>query len=173
MSITTRNIKYFAEFEQVDNIYQECFGEDSVPSAVQQDWWKKFPNGIIGLLLNETIIGGMSYWPLNKKVFDDLSNGKIKEKEITSQSIDIVRSKGIYISEIAILPTFRKKNYAVRLLHQFIEERNGLKVSNKLLPVLALAYSKEGKNILQKMGFILLKSSHEMPDKQDLYLLND
>lgn len=171
MSIKTHTIQSSTEFESVDAIYQDCFGVDSVPTSVQWAWWQSYPEGIIGLYADGEIIGGMSYWPINQSGFEALATGKIREKELTEQHIDYTTPRGIYISEIAIVPLFRKKNYATLLLSNFERQREKLSKSALKLPVLALIYSPGGRKILEKVGFKLFRRAADMPDNQDLYQL--
>ena len=171
MSIKTHTIQSSIEFESVDAVYQDCFGVDSVPTSVQWTWWHRYPEGIIGLYADGKIIGGMSYWPINQSGFEALATGQIKEKELTEQHIDYTTPHGIYISEIAIAPLYRKKNYASLLLSQFEFQRQILSISDSKLPVLALVYSPGGRKILEKIGFKLFRKAADMPDAQDLYRL--
>lgn len=171
MSIITHTIQSVSDFESVDAIYQDCFGVDSVPTSIQLAWWRCFPSGIIGLYDQREIIGGLSFWPINTSGFDALSHGLIREKQLTAQHIDVSNPKGIYISEIAIAPLYRKKNYASLLLSQFEVQRQILSISDLKLPVLALVYSPGGRKILEKVGFKLFRKATDMPDAQDLYRL--
>ena len=172
MLITTKIIENIADFAAIDAIYQKCFGNDSVPTSVQFEWWQKYPQGIIGLLENNTIIGGMSFWPLHPRGFDLLNEGLIKEKELTSHDIDTLSPKGIYISEIAIAEKYRGKQYSQLLLQSFLQQSILYKNSEKKLPMLALAYSIQGKSVLQKTGFRLHRKAEKMPDLQDLFILD-
>lgn len=171
MTISINIIKKPLEFQKIDALYQESFGVDSVPTSVQWAWWQRYPEGIIGLYADGEIIGGMSYWPINQSAFDALATGQIKEKELTEQHIDYTTPHGIYISEIAITPLFRKKNYAVLLLSYFEWQREKLSKPDSKLPVLALIYSPGGRKILEKVGFKLFRKAADMPDAQDLYRL--
>jgi GNAT superfamily N-acetyltransferase len=171
MSIKTHTIQSSIEFESVDAVYQDCFGVDSVPTSVQWTWWHRYPEGIIGLYADGKIIGGMSYWPINQSGFEALATGQIKEKELTEQHIDYTTPHGIYISEIAIAPLFRKKDYAALLLSYFEWQREKLSKPDSKLPVLALIYSPGGRKILEKIGFKLFRKATDMPDAQDLYRL--
>jgi len=171
LTISINIIKNHLEFQKIDALYQESFGVDSVPTSVQLAWWHRYPEGIIGLYADGEIIGGLSFWPINTAGFDALSHGLIREKQLTAQHIDVSHPKGIYISEIAIAPLFRKKNYASLLLSQFEVQRQILSISASKLPVLALIYSTGGRNILEKIGFKRFRKAADMPDGQDLYRL--
>ena len=167
MKIETKAIQSIGDFHLVDAIYQRCFGKDSVPTQIQYDWWKKFPPGIIGLYLDEKIVGGLSYWPLGEEGFDLLVNGTIKEKDLTATHLESVQPKGIYISEVAITKTHRSKNLSHHLLSACFEQLKQWQG----LPVLALAYSFQGKTLLIKYNFHKIKEANEMPDGQELYIL--
>ena len=171
MTISINIIKNPLEFQKIDALYQESFGVDSVPTSVQWTWWHRYPEGIIGLYADGKIIGGMSYWPINQSGFEALATGQIKEKELTEQHIDYTTPHGIYISEIAIAPLFRKKDYAALLLSYFEWQREKLSKPDSKLPVLALIYSPGGRKILEKIGFKLFRKATDMPDAQDLYRL--
>ncbi len=163
----TKFITTIYEFETVDRLYQICFGKSAVPTEIQRSWWLKFNQGIIGLFENETLIGALSYWYLNENGFELLLNGKIKESEINAADIDPIHPKGIYISEIALHPEFRGKKLSHRLMRHFLL----ITRSQTKLPVLALAYSKGGKIILENEGFTLRLNSSQTADFLDLYIL--
>lgn len=165
MSYNLAFIKTEKDFYEIDALYQSCFGEASVPTFVQFSWWKKFPKGIIGLYYNELIIGGLSYWTLNSLGFNQFSEGTLAEKEISIAHINPSKLHGIYISEIALKNEFRHLKISHLLMDYFFEHRP------KKLPILALAYSNEGRKILEKYGFQLFLPASKTADKQDLYLL--
>lgn len=167
MDYTLDFIKTEEDFFEVDTLYQSCFGVASIPTQVQYAWWKKFPQGIIGLYHNNLIIGALSYWTLNTKAFEQLSKGKLSEKEIPSSQINPLKPSGIYISEIALKKEYRHLKIAHLLMDFFHEKRP------KNIPILALAYSVEGKRILEKEGFKLLLTAAQTADYQDLYLFNE
>ncbi len=163
----TKFITTIYEFETVNRLYQTCFGKSAVPTEIQRAWWLKFNQGIIGLFENETLIGALSYWFLNKNGFELLLNGIIKESEINAAAIDPNHPKGIYISEIALHPEFRGKKLSYPLMQHFLS----IARSQTKLPILALAYSKEGKILLEKEGFTLRLNSSQTQDFLDLYIL--
>jgi len=165
-ALKVRVITSQSEFEIVDKIYQTCFGINSVPTEIQYQWWQKFSKGIIGLFVDNKCIGAMSYWTLNPIGYDLMSTGSIKENWIKPEYIDPIFPKGIYISEIALLPQYQKKGMSNHLFQHF---QNQI-LSNKKLPVLALAYSTGGKRILEKEGFKLLLNASQTLDNMPLYL---
>jgi hypothetical protein len=170
--LVIRPIKTAAEFKLVDEIYHNCFGESSVPTEVLKSWWLSYHKGIIGLFFDSEIVGGLSIWSLNDSTFDNIRKGHIKEREILSSSIDNLTKNKWYISEIAIIKEHRNLKTLGEFLTCIVDYLNNEIGQNYPATILALAYSKEGRNLLKRTGFIMELNADQTPDKQPLYSLN-
>lgn len=154
------------EFERLDQHYQTSFGASSIPTELLASWWRACPSGLQGLFRNSHLIGGFSIWPLDDLSFEALSRGVIREREISSSSIQAATPNQFYWSEIVIQSS--EQGYPVlsvllrgllsHLLHQ----------GEFPLRVLALAYSPKGERILTKLGFIQRLGPAETPDRLPL-----
>jgi hypothetical protein len=167
--ILSRPVMTEAEFIEVDKIYQFSFKDSSVPTVTQKKWWSVYPNGIVGLFRDSEVIGGLSYWYISDETAKKFSEGRIEEKEI---KILKKKSRNIYISDLAIMDDFRRKNYAQFILKKMFSESVKCKnLSSNPINIYALGYSISGKKLLAKIGFKELIPAQIMADKQPLYLL--
>lgn len=168
--ISVRAIKDVIDFVKLDNLYQSCFGQSSVPTNIQKKWWTVYPQGIIGLYHSNELIGGLSYWPINSNTHEKLKIGKLREREIDTTDFDTSRPQHFYISEIAIREEFRQKYYANLLIKNFLIKIEPF-VSNRPVYISAFEYSSQGSKILHKLGFIKQIDAKNTPDKQAFFVL--
>jgi hypothetical protein len=159
------------DFSSVDSIYQSCFLEASVPTEIQRSWWKAFPHGMRSLNQGSEIIGGLSCWPLSETTYDNLVEGKIKERDIKVEDMELTNPRFFYFSEIAILNNYRNAKHSYDLILSLLEFLRRYNESNEL-KILALGFSSQGERLLKKMGFEQVHSKEEMPDHQPLFLLS-
>lgn len=168
--LSVREIKDDTDFKKLDDLYQSCFGQSSVPTETQKKWWTAYPKGIIGLYFSKELIGGLSYWPVNAKTFEKLKLGQLREREISVADFDTVRPQHFYISEIAIKEEFRQKYYANLLLKNFficVEPY----LTNMPIKISAFEYSSQGSKILHHLGFVKQTDAENTPDKQAFFVL--
>jgi hypothetical protein len=161
-----------ADFTAIDQLYQSCFKESSIPTEVLNAWWTKQQCGLISLRNHDDIVGALSFWSLTQTSFSRLSSGQLKERELSADDLSVKNEGYIYISEIAISEHYLGKGYSFLLLQAVIFEVEKLfKSTNKKLSLLALGYSNEGKALLAKMNFKQILDASQTVDKQALYLL--
>jgi ribosomal protein S18 acetylase RimI-like enzyme len=171
MHITIRPITSEAEFAALDGIYQSCFGAASVPTDVQRSWWLKYPPGMLGLFVDDEVIGGTSCWPVNDHTFDTLLAGTLREKEITAEDFDVTNPHLYYFSDIAVIGHHRGGKYAWRLMDELLTRTRSRGAVGGEIKILSLAYSAGGAHILQKSGFVKVADAEKMADGQPSYLL--
>lgn len=167
-----RHLQDENEFYMLDNIYQNCFGEHSVPSQRQKEWWTNSSKNILGLFSDKKIIGGVSFWNINTKTFEKLKTGQLKERDITVGDLDNSLKNLYYLSDLAIIEEYRQKLYSNLLLRNLIEQIEADADRNLGIKILAFAFSKSGTKILSRLGFEKIKDASETLDNQDLFLLN-
>jgi len=169
--IVCRKLANESEFYKIDKIYQECFGDSSVPTEIQKSWWMKQPQGIIALETGNMIVGSVSFWDVSYDLFDKLKSGVAKERDIVAEDLPIRSSGYVYISEAAIKQEFRNKKFSFLLLRKVILEIEARFKINKKMQILALGYSIEGEILLNKIGFTKILEADKTGDGQPLYLL--
>lgn len=160
-----------ADFKKLDKIYQDSFGESSVPTNVLRDWWRTAPSGLIGLSRGTEVVGGISVWPITESTYARFLSGKLRERELTPKDLSpAIESSLFYASEIAIRDDERKQ---IDSLVTLITGSIDLLISNHGFPIkiLALGYSKEGENLMKKLGFHKLLEASEVSDQQPLFEL--
>jgi hypothetical protein len=169
--LLTRELLSEEEFFVLDDLYQRSFGVSSVPTITQRDWWFHYRWGIIGLFLNERLIGGISYWPIDGETFIALRDGRLKERDIDARNFNAERPEYIYISDLAIEPEFRGRHYTDQLLKKFFASIKKYYVTGRPLTICALGYSLAGAKILKNYGFSKVTDAENTSDKQDFYTL--
>lgn len=169
--IQIRHLQNQEEFDALDSLYQMCFGEHSVPTARQHEWWLAAPTHIIGLFIDDLIYGGISFWAIKTAIFDILSTGQLKERDITISNFKLENKQLYYLSDIAIAKQYRQKQYANLLLAQAFKQIGIGHNDNFPIKILAFAFSEGGKKILTGLGFEKIKDATETLDEQDLMLL--
>jgi hypothetical protein len=168
-AISVRNIVTIAEFERLDALYHSCFGASSVPTEVLKSWWNAQPKGLIGLFKEDELIGGVSMWSMDEDTFHKIKNGAIKEQEILATNLDNHSYDKYYASEIAIKSEERNIFHLFKLLQGSMEQLK--ETSSYPASILALGYSPQGINILEKFGFTQQLNANETPDNLPLFRL--
>ncbi|MDI1255442.1 MAG: hypothetical protein PSV16_05015 [Flavobacterium sp.] len=169
---SVRHLQNEKEFNMLDSIYQSCFGEHSVPTQRQKEWWTKSNSNILGLFSDKKIVGGVSFWNINFKTFEKLKTGQLKERDITIDDFDKSLKNLYYLSDLAIIEDCRQKLYSNLLLRNLVEQIENNADKNLGIKVLAFAFSESGNRILIRLGFEKIKDASETLDNQDLFLLN-
>ncbi len=170
--VYTKNIESLAEFSEIDTLYQSCFGDASIPSGILKSWWQKYPKGLIGLFEDNKLIGGVSIWTVDDATFDALKKGHLKEKDISSDNLDLLTKEKWYISEIAISSKKRNLTNLQTLIDKTLEQLEE-EISN-LFPsqVLAMGYSNQGVSLMQTLGFVQELNPSQTLDHMPLFRMN-
>lgn len=166
-----RHLQTESEFVALDAIYQDCFGEHSVPTERQKEWWRNSNKNILGLFADNEAIGGISFWNLNRETFEKLKTGQLQERNIGVNDFEKTHKNLLYLSDIAIAASHRKKMNSNLLLQRFFEQIEQDVAPNETLQILAFAFSESGSKILKRLGFVKIKNATQTLDEQDLYLL--
>ena len=169
-----RTLKNEAELKEIWQISQSIYGETNVEFDKVLSWWKCYPKGVYVLYQQFTVVGYLSLWPLRKQAFNDILAGKRRERAITARSICAENYQKPrthwYISNIVIRGKYRKtvaiKILILESLRRWITEAkfdSGVKLC-------ALAYSKDGEQLLRGFGFSKYREADETLDKLTVYL---
>ena len=170
LSVTTISEK--ADFIKLDKIYQDNFGESSVPTDVLFGWWITAPSGLIQLVRGSEVVGGISVWPITERTYNRFRGGTLRERELTPENLSpTVESGFFYASEIAIRGDERKQ---IESLITLVIGSIDLLIATHSFPlkILALGYSKEGENLMKRLGFKKLLEASDVSDSQPLYELH-
>lgn len=155
-----RCIQSITEAESADKLYQTTFGASSVPTSIQLSWWQKAPCGMWGVFSEKILIGAMSCWLIDKKTYENIKNGWIRERDILPDNIDFQNGFGFYWSEIVVDNNFRNQHIAQQLINAFWHYHQ--KFEN--FSVLALSYSENGTKLLKKNNFQPILPIQLQPD---------
>ena len=169
--ITARKLESENELSCLDAIYQDCFKSSSVPTEIQKKWWTAHKDGILGLFAEKTLIGGVSFWPLNAEAYDRFKSGQLLEKDIRTEDFSLRQKNNYYISDIAVTETFRHKLYSNFLLRNLFATIEMNADDDAEIKISALAFSESGNKILTGLGFHKIRPANETLDKQDLFQL--
>lgn len=170
--ISVRHLQSENEFSMLDDLYQKCFSEHSVPTYRQKEWWSKSNKSILGLFNENELIGGISFWSLNVVKFEKLKTGLLQERDITSDDFEFQSRNHYYLSDLAIAEDYRQNFYSNLLLSALLEQIKSDANNSLNIDLLAFAFSKIGSKILGRLGFKKIKDESETLDKLDLYLLH-
>lgn len=109
-------------------------------------------------------------FPLNKKDYMAVLEGKLEESEIESFILDYDHPKTVYLYFITIIVDIhdsRRKEYARKLIKDIPLELKRLQEKGMDIKELgAFAVSPEGENILPKIGFIQLGETFRLYDQE-------
>lgn len=165
MSFQFKPIHSLTGFETVDRLYQTAFGQSSVPTAIQFAWWNQYSEGMWAIFHDDVVIGAMSCYPIDALTYWQIRKGEIREKDIYPEKVSITTLYGFYWSELVVLPEYRKQHLAKQLITSYWQHHYAF----QNYPVLAMAYSEAGANVLQSQGFSNVLSAHLQPDHMDVW----
>ncbi|HEY0076279.1 MAG TPA: hypothetical protein VGB77_19425, partial [Abditibacteriaceae bacterium] len=120
-------------------------------------WHARYASGILCLEHEEQIIGALGLWPLTQIAYEALVTGKLREEDIEAHYLSIPGTDQTlawwYVADIILLPQYRGTRTAGILLHQALSLWFRDAPLADLVHLAALAYSIQGKSLLQKLGF--------------------
>lgn len=166
-------IRSSAELETLWAIDHEAYQEASISFDTFRQWWTAFPQGLHVLFFDNEIMGAMGLWPIPNDWAQNLKTGKAREAELPFPEMVKAAEKGAtfwYISGI-VLQADLIGSRAIKIL---LTESLRVWLSSPGLikfpcEILALAYSTQGKALLERFGFYPLQTADEMPDKAPLF----
>ena len=148
-----------AELRDVWGKESIIYGDDCPNWDIFSGWWKKYKAGLYGLFEENEVIGVIGIWPLKRKPFDELVNGKRREKEIKPASIHGTYELGDfhdwYISGISLQTRFRRTDAIKQLVIDSLALWLKTGQIKTPLRLSAMAYSKDGETLLKRFGFRL------------------
>lgn len=170
---TIRTVNTEAQLREIWEISQEIYGEDNVPFPTVLTWWRTYQNGIYVLVKENTVVGYLSIWPIKQQTFKDVCRGIRREKEMTMQSIVSGASAKPrtfwYITNIVIIRKFRKEKAIIVLLREAIGKWLHEANLDAQIRICAVAYSEDGKAVLQRFGFYKERDAKDTIEDRPIY----
>lgn len=160
-----------AQFEAVDGLYQQAFGAASVPTLVQQGWWQAWPAGMAALMMEHTLAGAVSCWPVKEPVYQALCAGKQQERNISAADLETNAPQYFHLSEIVILPAYRHRRHTAMLVQYMLQQLATNCQHGKALYLTAYAYSEQGARLMQYLTMQPLLPASATADGQPLWHL--
>ena len=176
-NLVVRHIHTSEELTQLWGIDKEAYEEASITLGEFLSWWEIYDFGNKVLFHGDTIIGSFGLWPLSDEYARGFKAGTIREGDLLPLGVGDVANTGAhqwYASGIVLRPELRglvKANPVAQLLtvglNLWIE-------SNHIawpVEVIALGYSPEGQNMLERFSFVMIKERCSNDDPYPLYSL--
>ncbi|MFC5713749.1 hypothetical protein ACFPU1_13240 [Thalassorhabdus alkalitolerans] len=115
---------------------------------------------------NKQVKGIHSLFPLPKTVYEQVLTGEISEKDLYEHIIDYKKPGDVYLYLISIIVDIhsqKAKEYTKHLLYDMVSQLHWIeKQDQNIKEIGAIAISKDGERILQRIGF---SHSHSMKEE--------
>jgi hypothetical protein len=164
-----------AELKDLWAIDNTAYGDANITFEHFLALWKAFPLGLRVLFFENEIMGAIGIWPVSCHWAERLQAARRKEAQLNS---NMVRQQAPsptqcwYVTGIVL----REQLIGSRGSKMLLKDGLGswLKMAKIQYPcqILALAYSKHGKRLLERFQFFKVQDEATMPDKCPLYRLN-
>jgi hypothetical protein len=172
--LQVRYLRSTAELEDLWEIDNAAYGEASITYQKFQDWWFSYPSGLHALFFRTRVMGAIGIWPLSPRYAELFMNGRIKESQLNGRAMRPFMSTPTqfwYISGIVLRSELRGGRAIKILLSRGI----GCWLANARIgfpcELLALAYSEQGRALLEGFDFFKLQNARAMPDGVPLFAL--
>jgi hypothetical protein len=163
-----------AAFAEACRASQEAYGEANVSPDRTLKWWRRHPRAVLAAYCTMSasvpeLAGQVSIWPLKAGPYERLRAGKMREGELSHQSIASPSTDAPcaywYISNVLVHKSFRRSALVPELLAQAIRTWSESGVIAERVHLLAFAYSTDGEKLLRRFGFLMLRprTSTEWP----------
>lgn len=130
------------------------------------EWWECYPRGNFLAVYGTKVIGGMDIWPLKRGAFDDLCAGKTDEsglgpKEFALRSTAGSKQSYWYVGAISMEVQLFRSWRAELVARLIVNAVRAWLAKAPLFPAhfVALAWTVNGKNLLERNGFQRLRRS--------------
>lgn len=152
--LTVRMVNNEAELHQVSLIDDEHYRDENITHDTLLAWWRAYPHGVWTLRDRGKCLGAIGFWPLKKGPFEEIVKGKRTEQQISAQSIDKQSQKRLwYIGGIVVAKCVRKPQALRELIRTAVTEWISCPEIAGQIDMVAIAYSKEGAEMLDRFGF--------------------
>jgi hypothetical protein len=172
--LQVRYIRSTAELEDLWEIDNAAYGEASITYEKFQDWWFSYPAGLHALFFRTRVMGAIGIWPLSARLAELFTNGRTKESQLNGRAMRPFMNSPAqfwYISGIVLRSELRGGRAIKILLSRGI----GCWLASARIDfpceLLALAYSEQGRALLEGFDFFKLQNARAMPDGVPLFAL--
>jgi hypothetical protein len=149
--------------------------EDAIPYDVLFDWYSKNPCGFLKILKEDQLIGHLNMLPVKETVVAALRSGQMRERELRAVNLWSPEEKRhvrtIYVESIAMPEASQQLRplALVAVLESFVKHVKCLACPTKLETVIAMAATKEGGALLEKLDFTVCGSVGPADSKHRIY----
>ncbi|HEV2653522.1 MAG TPA: hypothetical protein VGT82_01115, partial [Ktedonobacteraceae bacterium] len=157
-------------------ITQQLYGnEDSVPYKRLLEWQKVNDEIFMSLKENNTLVGAITFMPIDEQTAMALVNNQIKEKDVPASSLKkwSERKLSVYIPTIEVIPSGserKDKERASFLLRRTIKWAIMLTIQHDIKNWYAIGATPEGQTVLEALGFKEINDSEN--GKRKGYMLD-
>jgi hypothetical protein len=172
--LRVRYVRSTAELEDLWEIDNAAYGEASISYEKFQDWWFSYPSGLHALFFRTRVMGAIGIWPLSAHCAELFTHGRIKESQLYGQAMRPFMNsptKFWYISGIVLRSELRGGRAIKILLSRGIGRWLACARIDFPCELLALAYSEQGRALLEGFDFFKLQNARAMPDGVPLFAL--
>ena len=172
--LQVRYIRSAAELEDLWEIDNAAYGEASITYEKFQDWWFSYPSGLHALFFRTRVMGAIGIWPLSSRYAELFTHGRIKESQLNGRAMRPFMNtpaQSWYISGIVLRSELRGGRAIKILLSRGIGCWLATARIDFPCELLALAYSEQGRALLEGFDFFKLQNARAMPDGVPLFAL--
>lgn len=140
--------------------------EDTVPFKTVLEWRKRNNDITMNLRRGKTVLGWVTFLPLDEEVALNLVHGQIREKDIPPQAVKKWSDPklSVYIPVIEIISTGnpeKDRRLGADLIKRTIKWATTLTIQHDIKNWYAVGATPEGQNLLEDLGFKLLVTQDE------------
>jgi hypothetical protein len=174
---SVRQIQTTEELEKLWKIDMEAYQDASITLDEFYSWWDKYEFGLKALFLGDKVIGAFGLWPLSSKMSRQFKEGEVCEGDLRPTELietDSRKTRYWYVSGIVLRPEFRKPSKTNPIVTLLTIGLNIWMESGHLdfpVEVSAIAYSIQGKRLLERFGFIKIRDLCSDTNPYPLYCL--
>jgi hypothetical protein len=172
--LQVRYIRSTAELEDLWEIDNAAYGEASITYEKFQDWWFSYPAGLHALFFRTRVMGAIGIWPLSTRYAELFTNGRVKESQLNGRAMRPFMNSPTrfwYISGIVLRSELRGGRAIKILLSRGVGCWLATARIDFPCELLALAYSDQGRALLEGFDFFKLQNAKAMPDGVPLFAL--
>jgi DNA-binding winged helix-turn-helix (wHTH) protein len=164
----------FVELECISKLEELEYREASIDADTLKKWWRSYPKGVHLIQVGAEITGAMGIWPISKKIYNDIINGRIEETQIGKRPHDIGAPQALhrywYIGDIIIRKEDQEKAYRplVTLLYTSLYAWLHGENVDSLVDICAFGFTSKGQKLLERFKFV--RHERKSPKGHPIYV---